>query len=337
MSDVVEKFLKKGILISPDIKAKIKPEEVEEIATKLDEKSAVLTEDCYCFIRGKGVKVIEEYKKGEEVKRITNFVDFYNKRFEFLREILKAKLEVEKITSINKLNYGSVVVIGMVRERKEDGFTIEDSTGSVFCVSDKKMLEDEVIAVSGNFSKAGLKEEKIFYPDIPLSKKVNTTEDDCHAIFTKKFSKKPSRASYIFTFESSAKSLDGLKSWVITKKENVSKGQKRLGLNLPSVVDVDGIRIFVFETDQMDEIKKKLNMDDEKKIIISLLKRRHLSPFVYMNNDPYLLKEIPDIIFFAGSKSFFLNYKGVSVISVSGDKGFLVNLKTREYEELNEG
>jgi len=330
--DVAEEFFKKGILLSPGLKGKIKPEEMEEIIAKFDKRKTVLTEEDYCLIKGGEVRVLEEYKKGQEIKRITNFVSFYNKRFEFLREILEEKLEAEKVTSINKLNYGEATLIGMVRNKKENGFALEDSTGSVFCLSDEKVLEDEVLAVKGKFDKKEFCVEKTFYPDIPLNKKVNVTESDCFVHFTKKLSQKPSRVSYIFTFEVEPEILEGLGSWVITKRG--VKGQRRLGVSLPSLVEIGGIKIFVFEAEYLEEIKKKLEMEDEKRLIVSLLKRRHLLPFVYMDNDPYLLREIPDIIFFTGWKeSFFLNYKGVSVVSVSGDKGFMVNLKTREFEE----
>ncbi|MCK4634704.1 MAG: hypothetical protein KAT37_02410 [Candidatus Aenigmarchaeota archaeon] len=336
---LIEEFLEKGILLSPKVKAKIKESEVNELLAKFDDKDVVLTERIFSLIKTDNVKVVNEYKKGDEIKRIRNFVDFYNERFEFLRDILKKKLNVEKITSINKLNNGDVTAIGMVKDKKEDGFALEDPTGSVFCISDKKILEDEVVAIKGKFEKKKLHEEKIFYPDIPLSKKVNTTKDNCPVLFTKKLSshisQKYSYVPYIFTFESEPGISNKQKYGIVIKKGNVEKDNKRLELNLPFVVEAGDIRILVFEMEHMDDIKKKLNIDDEKKVVISLLKRRHLLPFVYMDNDPYLIKKIPDIIFFTGGKeSFFLNYKGVSVISVSNEKSFLVNLKTRDFEEV---
>lgn len=326
--DIVKEFLKRGILISPELKVKINPEEVEEIAAKFDKKNLVLTEEHYLFLRGGKVKVLKEYKKGPEIKRIDNFVDFYNKRFEFLRGLLKEKLGTEKITSINKLSRGNATVIGMVREIKDNGFVIEDSSGSIFCMSEERVLEDDVLAVRGRIEKNTLIEEKIFFPDIPLNRKTNFAEDDTFVYFTDNFTEKPSRVTYIFTFKIDPQNVENLNAWVITKKENIQKGPKRVCLNLPSLVEVNGVKVFMFE-ENLNEIGKKLGETDEKKIITALLKRRHLLPNVFRENDPYLLKEIPDIIFTRGKESFFLNYKGVSVISVSKG-GFLVNLKTRE-------
>jgi DNA polymerase II small subunit/DNA polymerase delta subunit B len=331
--EIIDRFLEKGVLLSPDVMNKIKEEEVEELLTKFDKKKIVLTDDFYCFARGKGVKVVEEYKKESEVKRITNFVDFYNKRFEFLREILMEKLGQEKITSINKLNVGEATVIGMVREKKDNGFSLEDSTGSVFCKSDKNVLEDDVVAAKGNFNKKEFSAEKIFYPDIPLKNNVNTTGEECHVLFTKNLSKDPEGVHYIFAFGGEPDVLNKTNSWIVTKKDKIKKGPKHVGLNLPGVVEVEGIKIMIFDA-SFDELKKKTGEKDEKKLITSLLQRRHLLPFVYMENDPYLIEDIPDLIFFPGKEPFFLNYKGVSAVSVTDKKSFLVNLKTRDYEEV---
>ena len=139
----------------------------------------------------------------------------------------------------------------------------------------------------------------------------------------------------MFTFEPERQGTEELNSWIVTKKGNALKGQRRIELKLPAMVEAEGIKIFIFETRHMDDVKKRLGTEDEKNIITALLKRRHLLPHVYTENDPYLIKEIPDIIFSTGGKeSFFFNYKGVSVISVTDENGFLVNLKTREYEEV---
>jgi len=323
--DVVSEFLKRGILLSPELRDKIKPEEIEKIASRFDKKKVVLTPEEYKLLKGE-VKILMEYKKGPEVKRISNFIDFYNRRFEFLRNLLREKLP--DATSINKLNAGNVTSIGMVRELTSEGFLLEDQTGSVLCISHEKVLEDDVVGVKGIYKGGKLHVEKIIYPDIPLQREIGLTEDECYVYFTCNFVKKPERALHVFAFNVSQPPND---CWLVTKKTGLPKSQRKVYVNLPSLVEVNGVKIFMFESDFSD-LKRKLGEDDEKKLILSLLRRRHLLPNVYMEGDPYLLREIPDIIFLRGNEDFFLNYKGVSVISVSGDRGFLVNLKTREYE-----
>lgn len=334
--DIIDKFLKKGILISPEIVNKLNPEEVDEIINKLDDKQLVLTKEVYCLMKSSGVKVLNEYKKKSSTKRITNFVDFYNQRFDFLREILRKKLGTDKLTSINKLNMGTVLVIGMVRKIEDGGFELDDSTGSVFCRSNEKVVEDEVIAVKGNYRNE-LHAEKVTRPDIPLNNSVNATEDDCETLFVSDLSsvKKHSHVKCVFTFHVSQKDIKNLNMWIVTKKENKLKGKLVVSPEAPFMVDVEGIKVLVVEHPEIREVKKKLGLDDEKKVIIELLKRRHLLPFSYVENDPYLIKVIPDVLFLSGGEeTFFINYKGISIISVSGGGGFIVNLKTRDYKEI---
>ncbi len=333
--DLVEKFLKKGVLISPGIKNKIKIEDIEDIFKNLRKNQVVVTDDFYCELKGKGVNVLYENKKGNDVKKVTDFVDFYNKRFDFLRNIIIEKVNKEKMTSINKLTYGESIIIGMIRKIKENGFVLEDSTGSIFCLSDEKVLEDEVVGVEGVFEKTRFKEDKIFYPDIPLNNKTNMSKEDCKILFTKELtsrdSQKHSHIPYLFTFDC-VDDIDLNNRWLVGDREKIKKGKRTMGLSMPFLVEVEGVKVFVLEI-EMDEISKKIGLDNEQKILISLLKRRHLLPFVYNEGDPYMLRDIPDVIFLKGGKeSFFLNYKGVSVVSVSGPESFVVNLKTREHE-----
>ncbi|UCG95765.1 MAG: hypothetical protein JSV92_01805 [archaeon] len=333
--DLVEEFLKRGVLLSPELKQKIKPEEVESIADNFKKQDVVLTEDAYSLMKISPVKVVYEHKKEGKTRKITNFVDFYNQRFEFLRELLKKKLELKELASINKLGPGDVVVIGMVRDAKKEGFDLEDSTGSVTCISPERVLEDEVIAVKGRFDRKKIQVEKTIYPDISLSRKVNTTQDDCQVLFTQKNLPSRELPPYIFTSDASIGDLKNVKSWIVTKKGNLPKGERSLGASPPFMADVMGVKVFVLEYSHMDEVKKRLETDDEKKIVVELLKRRHFLPFLYLDNDPYLLREVPDIVFMTGGKeTFFLNYKGVSVVSFSGGGAFMVNLKTRDYREI---
>lgn len=334
---IVEDFLKKGILVSPEVASRIDPCEIDKILGRLGDGETVLTPELYGFYRLDAPKAIEEYRKEEETKRINSFVDFYNKRFDFLRRVLADKVDQQKTTSINKLSSGETTVIGMVRDLRKEGFTLEDQTGSVFCHSDVRVIEDEVVAVRGRMERNSLKVEKIFHPDIPLSRKVKTTDKEINVLFTEKLTSRVSREShhdYVFAFEMETPATACM-GWLITKKSSAQKSGTRLLLNLPATVGIEELRILFFQYESLDELKKKFGTDDEKKLVIELLKRRHMLPFLYKNGDPYLLREIPDIIFFAGgNEAFFLNYKGISVVSVVGEGGFFVNLRTRDFHKV---
>jgi len=335
--DIIDDFLKRGVLVSPDVIDSLKKENIDDIVSKLSSGDVVLTKTLYNYItRGPTVKIIKEYKKDLSPKRITYFLDFYNNRLNVLRDILKEKVEFKNTTSINKLNYGSeATIIGMVRDVAENGFKMDDSTGSVFCITNESVLEDEVLGLKGKVEKSGFLVSKVYYPDISLNKKVNLTEDDVFVLFTEKLNKIPSHEySYIFTFAINKGILRDLKTEVVTTGNNVNY-PNIYTLEEPFIVDIKGVKIFTLKINWIEDLKKKLKEDDPKKIMIQLLRKRHFFPFEFVVGDPYLLKDVPDIVFVSGlGESFFLNYKGVSVVSVADGKEFLVNLKDRDYKEF---
>ncbi|MCD6398814.1 MAG: hypothetical protein J7L08_02730 [Candidatus Aenigmarchaeota archaeon] len=337
--NIVNEFLKRGFLVSPDVIDIIKDKNIDDITSKLGYTDIVLTKNLYNYVtRGPSVKIISEYKKDTSPKRITYFLDFYNNRLNVLRNILKEKVEFKDTTSINKLNYGSeATIIGMVRDIRENGFKIEDSTGSVFCITSEKVLEDEVLGLKGKVEKDGFLVNKIYYPDISLNKKVNLTKDDAFVLFTEKLNKTPSHEySYIFTFETNRGILRDLKTEVVTTGSEVNYPNIYTPTE-PFLVDIKGVKIFVLKIKWIEDLKKKLNENDPKKIITTLLRKRHFYPFEFISGDPYLLKDVPDIVFVSGlGEHFFLNYKGVSIVSVEGERGFIVNLKDREYKEASD-
>lgn len=332
----VKYFLDKGYLISPEVAKKIKKEEREKIIKKLQKEDLVLTKEKYSFIKkGPPIEVLSEYNKSQENKKIGDFVDFYNRRLSFLKEILEEKISSKDITSINKLSYGvEGNIIGMVREVEENFFKLEDTTGSVKCLSPEKVLEDDVVGIKGKMEKEGFSVEKIYYPEIPLTKKVNTSKEERFVAFTD--NPPVSREhSYLFTPTKNKEILEKLKKQVIVMGKTKLKKSNLCSLSHPFLIKLHGIKIFALEITWLDKIKNKLHEEDTEKIIISLLKRRHFLPFDFVDGDPYLLREVPDLIFITGlDKPFFLNYKGVSVVSITHDKGYLVNLKNREAREI---
>ena len=120
----------------------------------------------------------EEKEVKEEIKKeknffqpfkkeisVNDFVDFYRFRFNYLKEILKERKELENLISIDKLTSSNrkVSVIGMVYEKRETKngniiLTLEDNKASVNVLVGKdkevykkaqNVVEDEVIGVKG--------------------------------------------------------------------------------------------------------------------------------------------------------------------------------------------
>lgn len=333
--NIVKEFLKRGYLISPQILSQIKEEDVDKLISKLSPKDVILTKELYQFLTKKTkIKVLYEYKKKGGVRKIDYFIDFYNNRLKILRPFLEKKIKTNDILLINKLSYGTnATIIGMIRDVRENGFEIEDSTGHIGCISDEKLLEDEVVALKGTVKREGFIVEKIYYPDIPLTNKVNLTKDDCFVAFTNNLNSLSHIPQYIFTFNKSRK-INEIKSEIITTKDN-SNSPNVHSLGEPFLVTTNGIKIYTLKITWLEEVKKKLERNDTKEIITTLLKKRHFLPYKFIEGDPYLLEQIPDIILIDGlNDPFFLNYKGVSIISITQNTGYLVNLRTREYEEI---
>ncbi|MCD6367741.1 MAG: hypothetical protein J7L45_01505 [Candidatus Aenigmarchaeota archaeon] len=334
---VIEEFLKRGYLISPNLIHVIEREgSIDQILNNLPQNTVVVTEEIYNAIKNRPkIKLIRQYTRKKSVKKIDDFVEFYNDRFKKLQTVLERRVE-GNITTINKLSYGTEAsIIGMVRDVEKNGFKLEDFTGSLFCISNEKVLEDEVLAVEGVVKKDGFLVKKIHYPDIPITNPVNLTDTDLYIAFTNNPDALTKNVSCIFTFTSNKNKIKKLKNVdIITTIEDV-EGKNVHVYKEPFLVSVNNIVIYVLNMSWINTLKKKLNKEDEKDILITMLRKRHFLPFEYVEGDPYLLDELPDIIVVTGlSSPLFFNYKGISVISITNDHGFILNLKNREHEEI---
>jgi len=145
----------------------------------------------------------EEKEVKEEIKKeknffqpfkkeisVNDFVDFYRFRFNYLKEILKERKELENLISIDKLTSSNrkVSVIGMVYEKRETKngniiLTLEDNKASVNVLVGKdkevykkaqNVVEDEVIGVKGFGNK-----EIIFASDIVFPEILNQNQKEC--------------------------------------------------------------------------------------------------------------------------------------------------------------
>jgi len=152
------------------------------------------------------VKVVFNYKDETKKREIKDFVEYYNKRFEALRDILRQRREMINITSINKLlskkDKAEVCVIGIVSEirKTKNGhimLTLEDKTGTINVLVNKNredLLElandvvlDEVIGITGSISDKLIFSNSIILPDVIMNKEFKKCNDECYAVFTSDF------------------------------------------------------------------------------------------------------------------------------------------------------
>jgi len=170
--DVITSFLKKGILLSPEIiKNPFFLEKLSQLEGEDLEAGLIIDKD---FLKKKGlllddedgkekesvvkrkeetgqindVKVLFSYKKEPKKITVNDFVAYFNRRFEALSSILRQRQELQGVTSINRLrsmrDKEKVVFIGMVFDKtitKNNNIilTLEDPSGKInVFISDKK-------------------------------------------------------------------------------------------------------------------------------------------------------------------------------------------------------
>lgn len=192
-------FLEKGILISPDV---LKDKELLSRLSSLDPEGlgdVMVIDKAFLDERGSAAKkntrddfhVVFSYDKKPKKISVSDFVSYFNKRFEVLSQFLRQRAEFSRTVSINRLKSKqereSVSLIGLVFEKsitKNNNIilSLEDPTGriSVFFRSDKKELYnqakdvvlDELIGIEGFTSKDMIYANQIYFPDIPLVKEL---------------------------------------------------------------------------------------------------------------------------------------------------------------------
>jgi hypothetical protein len=131
---MVEQLLKKGILVSP--------EELERM-NETNNKKNITSEE---YVK----ELLEKHKTLE-------------------REILR-KTEP---TSINKIGFTGASIVGVVTEKTENGFVLQDATNEVNVISSSEAEKGNLIGVKGFMRNGFFVSDEILWPDIPLQRKAN--------------------------------------------------------------------------------------------------------------------------------------------------------------------
>jgi len=198
-------FLKKGILISPDVLkdkallsqlSSLDPEGLDDVMlidkAFLEKRGLIVGEE-----KRSDFRVVFSYDKKPKKIVVSDFISYFNRRFETLSQFLRQRVEFSRAISINRLKSKqereSVSVIGLVFEKsitKNNNIILklEDPTGniSVLFRNDKKELFeqakdvvlDELIGIEGFTSKDIIYANQIYFPDIPLVKELKKSPVD---------------------------------------------------------------------------------------------------------------------------------------------------------------
>ncbi len=319
----LKELMSLGILIDPDANDRLsKMDDVQKniiIGKSKEERPLVLTNEIIdLYLKTTTFKILKTFNP---VKSFTvqDIVDTFNKRYDFIQNLLVRKIELTNIVSINKCSNGKVSVIGIVRnkERSNGNFILdlEDKTGSLKTVVSadigEKIALDDIIAVQGNYNNKILFGEKAVYPDVPL-RKVGVSEKDTKVVFVinHDFSKKLEiDADYIFI--GNCDNADKAKEYYPRSKIFIVGDQVKEGIyyiQSPALIDVDGVTILIlFNQDPLLALKKR---------------------FVNASNNDFLIDTIPDIIF--TNKDVNANYKSISIVGTSTK----IELKTRNQSNI---
>lgn len=338
--DKIERFLEKGKLLDPELYNELKEMEEGGLVDELIESENLVLKKS--DLRRARIPEPEIETGNEETKDhlfISDFTDFYLQRFEFLKGEIENKLD-ETTTTINRAD-GASSVVGMVRKVEDGDVVLEDKTGKIVLKTDRKFLKDEVVGVEGEvISNDGkrMAPDRFFFPGIPLGKEVNTTDQELRGLLVSDVSGldegkvRELGVDYVFVAGEPETKVD-LGTTVVHLSQDHTKEQNTIKATDPARVKVGPISLLIHSGDAVDNAMEKLDAEQEE-AMRSLLEKRHLNPSKrFHHRDPLLLDEVPDIVHVSGDPTM-LNYKGVTFLSTSKGRGFVVNFRTRDTEEV---
>lgn len=339
--NTVKEFFKEEKLIHPSLADKLDDLTEEELDKLKKIDSLVLKISHLKRIRLPEIKV-NKLDYVDDVIHVSDFTELYLERYHKLKEIILDKLDENEVSSIDKLSSGKASVVGMVRKIKEKEVIIEDNTGKISLKTDDDFIKDEVVGVKGkviiNKDETIMYPDKIIYPDVPLKKQINKTEEDIKGMFVSKVTEKvidivdAKNIDYLFSIEKTDQ-LSKLEIPCVVLDDKYTND-----VNIKYVKDmtrlmVEPIKIVMHDGKEINKIMRDKGYD-QVEVMLKLLKRRHLNPQkLGKHKDKFFLDDIPDIIHVKGEDTM-VNYKGVTMVSTGKNKCYIINFKTRDIKEI---
>ena len=339
-AEVLKKFLNKGLQLdfeSLEFFSK-NPDEIEHFFQKISTKNRPTTVTI-SFInevvnkQSEGLRILKTPKQAKSTLSVDGISQILNKRYNFLKKILSARIDLVNLISINKITpkvkrFSAIILI---KEKFDDekAFFGEDDTGEYkFFLKHgydfEQILQDDVIGIICENDER-VKVEKIIWPDIPMKREINKTKEDFFVSISNYKENEP------------AEGRNEIKQKILLEGGHIKISSDTF--DFPLTAEINRGVVFLF----MDScfLKKYSEFEkDELTFSISLLKRRNLDPTFQFNqaifvNDPFIVDTIPDIfVIFGSMKSTNTNYKGTTVITIphleTEKAAWIVNLKTRE-------
>lgn len=156
---ILSMFLEEGVLIPPDLLEKVDEENYEEVLKSLKGEKKT----------GDEARTPTKAEKKRNEASVKDFLDYYSRKYEFLKGVLLKKMEAVSINKGKKI-FSKTSIIGRVKEKTASGFIIEDVTGEAEVATESKgILPGDVIGLKGWFKEGGFLADEVVWPDIPLT------------------------------------------------------------------------------------------------------------------------------------------------------------------------
>ena len=295
--EIVKKFLEMKVQLTPSALEKIFLN--QEVIPQLEE--IVRKENIFILDESFVDKVLTQKKgkieifipKFKESFTIEDVISYLKARFEILSSIIQKNNLLKNLVSISRVekikNNESFSLIGMVKDKTTYSITLEDFSGSITTGLERSEVEklfiDDVIGIEAVKEEGKLKGKKIYFPSLSFFRKISN------------------------------------------KKINVKEGLVEIDDETIEIPKTEVAKIFFndsFIISIDSSVIKPYQMKDKTLIetLISLLERRHLNPSFFISKkiyeeDPFLLKDIPDAIIVRNAGNFERRiYKGVELVTL---------------------
>jgi len=319
------------------------------------------------------VEVLKRFEIKRRKKTINDFISYFTSRYNQIRKMLVGRLDLINLLSINKLTQrtNNFSIIGLVREKNDKNkyIIIEDLTGELQIFFEDEMYDeillDDVVGIRCRKEDSRYIAMDIVWPDIPLKRRINRTEDEVYVLFISDFHfdkegfKKDSYEKFV-KWVNSFQNLGYIFVVGDIGNENIfddlPKNSKILycpgntdieiklpnhveRLSDPSLVKIhDTVTVLLTHGKILEKYKLLFHTENPLNIMMNLLKRRHILPVIDSDkigiDDIFVMNEVPDI-FITGHfhKPGYQNYKGTTIISngsfLTDPTFYVIDLKTR--------
>ncbi|MAG47956.1 DNA polymerase II [archaeon] len=150
----------------------------------------------------RNIKIVRCYREDSRKREVGDFVTLMKYKFEYLKNILLNREELQDTLSINKVlerkDREYVSIIGIVKEKRENKtgsftLTLEDVTGEIrvlfkkdseFFDDVKDIVLDEVIGVTGSKGDDIVFVNNFYIPDIPIYNELKKYDEEEYVVFT---------------------------------------------------------------------------------------------------------------------------------------------------------